>query len=101
MQQNKKKKFFKCMHSWRKSERRQACAHKHMGGVSNHAGTASAKPTLTDLDDVPLGSYSAKRHVGNLCNRDNTSAGSTERDQTKQRSTTEAKGGKRNTADEL
>lgn len=51
--------------------------------MSTHAGTASAKLTLTDLDDVLLREHFAKRHVGNLRNPDKTSAASAERDETK------------------
>lgn len=50
--------------------------------MSNHTGTISAQLTLTDLAAVPHKKCFAKRHVGNLCNTDNTSAGSVQRDQT-------------------
>lgn len=55
--------------------------------MSNHTGTISAKLTLTDLAEVSHMSCFAKRHVGSLCNTDNTSAGSVEWDKTKQKKT--------------
>ena len=50
------------------------------------------KLTLTDLAEFPHTICFAKRHVGSLCNRDNTSAGSAERDQTNKEKENDIKG---------